>query len=102
MHDKLLQLLGLHHRRSHPSHQLGSCTREHGEGEIGFLRDFGGWSCRLSAAVIESYKELMTMLGDGRLNPLVSNTFPLADTRKGIDLIVSRKATGKVIITIDH
>lgn len=57
---------------------------------------------RLSDAVIDSYKELMVMLGDGRLNPLVSNTFPLADTRKGIDLIVSRKATGKVVITIDH
>lgn len=52
--------------------------------------------------MIDSYKELMVMLGDGRLNPLVSNTFPLADTRKGIDLIVSRKATGKVVITIDH
>ncbi len=44
--------------------------------------------------------ELVAMLGDGRLQPHVSATFPLAEGGQAIRHLADRKAEGRVVVTI--
>jgi NADPH2:quinone reductase len=46
-------------------------------------------------------RELVGMLGDGRLQPHVSATFPLADGGQAIRHVADRKAEGRVVVTVD-
>ncbi len=46
-----------------------------------------------------SQEELMAWLAEGRLKPLVSKTFPLERAVEGLESVVTRKSTGKVVIT---
>ncbi|NBR90508.1 MAG: NADPH:quinone oxidoreductase family protein, partial [Rhodobacteraceae bacterium] len=48
----------------------------------------------------ESLATLMRWHTDGRIKPHISNILPLAETAEGLELLRSRKATGKVIITM--
>jgi NADPH2:quinone reductase len=45
--------------------------------------------------------ELVGMLGDGRLQPHVSATFPLAEGGQAIRHLADRKAEGRVVVTTD-
>jgi len=53
-------------------------------------------------AVIESYRDLMDMLGDGKLSPVISHTLPLEKLVEGIAIVRDRRAQGKVVITVAH
>ncbi|MGE0668492.1 MAG: NADPH:quinone oxidoreductase family protein [Sphingomonadales bacterium] len=46
-----------------------------------------------------SQEQLLEWLAEGRLRPLVSRTFPLERAVEGLESVVSRKSTGKVVIT---
>jgi len=52
-------------------------------------------------ALRASFKELMGWVAQGRLKPHVSMTFALDDVKQGFEALLSRKSTGKVVITID-
>ena len=41
----------------------------------------------------------MEMFAQGRLKPHISDTLPLNRAAEGLELIASRKSTGKVVIT---
>jgi NADPH2:quinone reductase len=46
-----------------------------------------------------SQEELMAWLAEGRIRPLVSKTFPLERAVEGLESVVTRRSTGKVVIT---
>ena len=46
-----------------------------------------------------SQEELLRWLAEGRIKPLVSKTFPLERAVEGLESVVTRKSTGKVVIT---
>ena len=45
--------------------------------------------------------ELLAMLRDGRINPLVSETFPLERGGEAIAKLENREAVGKIVVTMD-
>ncbi|VAW06384.1 Putative Zn-dependent oxidoreductase PA5234 [hydrothermal vent metagenome] len=48
----------------------------------------------------ENTAALFTMVEDGRLTPRITRTLPLEEHRSAFDLLASRSATGKVVMTI--
>ena len=46
-----------------------------------------------------SQEQLLEWLAQGRIAPLVSKTFPLEQAIDGLESVVTRKSTGKVVIT---
>ncbi len=48
----------------------------------------------------ENTAALFTMVEDGRLAPRITRTLPLEEHRSAFDLLASRSATGKVVMTI--
>jgi NADPH2:quinone reductase len=46
-------------------------------------------------------RELVAMLGNGRLQPHVSAAFPLAEAGQAIRHLADRKAEGRVVVTVD-
>ncbi|WP_417816647.1 NADPH:quinone oxidoreductase family protein [Tritonibacter scottomollicae] len=46
----------------------------------------------------ETFDKLMRWLAEGRITPHISHRLPLSETAQGLELIRSRKATGKVIM----
>jgi len=65
---------------------------------IGFW--LGGYRNLRPAVRRESYQTLMGWYETGRLKPHISNTLPLEEVNAGLDLLRTRKATGKVVITL--
>ncbi len=53
------------------------------------------------ASLRESFKELMVWIDEGKLKPHVSMTFALNDIKDAFEALLSRKSTGKVVLTID-
>lgn len=49
---------------------------------------------------MRNLRELAEWIGKGRLSPHVSATFPLEEGAKAIRLLLDRKATGKVVVTV--
>jgi NADPH2:quinone reductase len=49
----------------------------------------------------ESFKTLIGWYLDGKIRPHVSACYPLQDAVAALDHLVSRKSTGKVVITMD-
>lgn len=49
----------------------------------------------------ENVRELMEMYADGKIKPYVSERFPLERAAEAIVHLASRKAMGKVVVTID-
>jgi NADPH2:quinone reductase len=47
----------------------------------------------------QSQEVLLGWLADGRIRPLVSRTFPLERAVEGLESVVTRRSTGKVVIT---
>ncbi|KAK3262366.1 hypothetical protein CYMTET_28773 [Cymbomonas tetramitiformis] len=50
----------------------------------------------------KSFEECMEMLMQGKIKPLVSDTYPLEQTATAIALVRDRKAVGKVVVTIGN
>jgi NADPH:quinone reductase len=45
--------------------------------------------------------ELLAWYAQGRLRPHVSGTFPLASYREALDVVMNRKARGKVVMVVE-
>ena len=67
---------------------------------IGFW--WGGYLASDPAAVTGSLRQLFDWYIEGRLHPHISNVLPLAHAAEGLELIRSRRATGKVVIRCDQ
>ena len=61
---------------------------------------WGAWVAKNPQKHQESVAELLQMYAAGKIKPHVSETFPLADASKAIAHLASRKAMGKVVVTV--
>lgn len=61
---------------------------------------WGGYLSFRPQVLTGSLRQLMEWHGEGRLKPHVSHVLPLDRALEGMDLLRSRKSTGKVVITI--
>lgn len=61
---------------------------------------WGGFAAFRPEAITDSLKALMGWYAQGGLHPHVSHTLPLAQAAEGMELIRTRKSTGKVVITM--
>ncbi|MFA8441483.1 NADPH:quinone oxidoreductase family protein [Yoonia sp.] len=64
---------------------------------IGFY--WGGYLAFNPQALTDSLAELMAWHADGKLKPHVSHTLPLDQAAKALELMRTRKSTGKVVVT---
>ncbi len=64
---------------------------------IGFY--WGGYLKFHPEALTESLADLLQMYADGKLHPHVSHVVPLDQAQDALDLMSSRKSTGKVVVT---
>lgn len=65
---------------------------------IGFY--WGGYMRFAPKVLMDSLAELAMWIADGRITPHISHELPLERAQEGLDLIKTRAATGKVVITI--
>lgn len=65
---------------------------------IGFY--WGGYMSLDPEALVSSMSELMAWHADGRLSPHISHRLPLDRAEDALELLRSRKSTGKVVVTI--
>ena len=65
---------------------------------IGFY--WGSYRQRQPALVAAQFRELFNWWQDGRLKPLVSHRFDLAEAPAALALLRERKSTGKVVLTL--
>ena len=49
----------------------------------------------------ENLAQLLTWYGEGRLRPHISATFPLTSYREALEMVMNRKARGKVVMVLD-
>ncbi|MFW2542081.1 NADPH:quinone oxidoreductase family protein [Primorskyibacter sp. 2E107] len=61
---------------------------------------WGGYLAFRPEVLTGSLEQLLQWHADGRLHPHVSHTLPLDQALDGMDLLRSRKSTGKVVITM--
>ena len=64
---------------------------------IGFY--WGGYLAFAPEALTESLAELMAWYTDGKLHPHISDVLPLDRAAEALDLMATRKSTGKVVVT---
>ncbi|SFR43126.1 NADPH:quinone oxidoreductase family protein [Litoreibacter janthinus] len=65
---------------------------------IGFY--WGGYLRFKPEVLTDSLKQLSIWYAEGKLHPHISHTLPLAQAAEGLELLRSRKSTGKVVITL--
>jgi NADPH2:quinone reductase len=65
---------------------------------IGFY--IGGYRKFRPDVITDSLKTLLDWYQAGRLHPHISHTLPLAQVAEGMELLRSRRSTGKVVITM--
>ncbi len=61
---------------------------------------WGAWAQRDPKAHAKNFAELFAMFEAGKLNPLVTQTYPLADYKEAFACLAERRAQGKVILTM--
>lgn len=61
---------------------------------------WGGYTRVKPSVLTDSFAVLFDWYVNGKLKPHVSHVLPLAQANEGLELLTSRKATGKVVITI--
>ena len=62
---------------------------------------WGGWVAKNPEKHQKNVAELLEMYAQGKIKPFVSERFPLARGAEAITHLASRKALGKVVITVD-
>ncbi|THD74347.1 MAG: NADPH:quinone oxidoreductase family protein [Phenylobacterium sp.] len=62
---------------------------------------WGGWVAKNPARHQANVAELLEMYTAGKIKPFVSERFPLARAADAIKHLASRKAMGKVVVTVD-
>lgn len=67
---------------------------------IGFY--WGGYMAFKPQIIGDSLRQLFAWFEDGKLHPHVSHTLPLESAAEGIELLRSRKSTGKVVIEVNE
>ncbi|MFZ2872441.1 NADPH:quinone oxidoreductase family protein [Zavarzinia sp.] len=67
---------------------------------IGFW--WGAYADKAPEIMAQSFRTLIGWWEEGRLHPHVSDTRPLAQAAEALDLVLERRSTGKVVITIDE
>jgi len=65
---------------------------------IGFY--WGGYAKFKPSVLTDSFAQLFKWFDDGRLKPHVSHALPLEKANEALELLRSRKSTGKVVVTI--
>jgi len=60
---------------------------------------WGGYLKFAPDALTSSLAELMALYKEGRLFPHISHSLPLSQAQEALDLLATRKATGKVVVT---
>ncbi len=48
----------------------------------------------------QSFRQLIRWFEEGKIEPHVSSVVPLAEAGRALDLLESRRATGKVVVTV--
>ncbi len=66
---------------------------------IGFY--WGGYAKFKPSVLTDSFAQLFEWFDQGRLKPHVSHELPLERANEALELLRSRKSTGKVVVTID-
>jgi NADPH:quinone reductase len=66
---------------------------------VGFY--WGSYRRHDPARVRASFEELLRWHGEGRIRPLVSEVRPLAQATEALERLLSRKTSGKIVLTID-
>ncbi|MBR9843979.1 MAG: NADPH:quinone oxidoreductase family protein [Rhodobacteraceae bacterium] len=61
---------------------------------------WGGYLAFKPSIITESLETLLGWYAQGRLKPHVSHTLPLEQTAEAMELLRSRKSTGKVVVTM--
>ncbi len=61
---------------------------------------WGGYRAFRPEVIADSMKTLLAWHSEGKLHPHVSHTFPLAQANEALELLRSRKATGKIVVTM--
>ena len=61
---------------------------------------WGGYLAFRPEVLTGSLAQLMAWHGEGRLKPHISHVLPLEQAAEGMELLRSRKSTGKVVISI--
>ncbi|MNR38406.1 hypothetical protein D3C85_1565070 [compost metagenome] len=61
---------------------------------------WGSFAQRQPADNAANFKELFGWYGEGKLKPLVSQTYPLAEAANAINDLGQRKAVGKVVMQV--
>jgi NADPH2:quinone reductase len=62
---------------------------------------WGAYRKRDSEVLQQSWQQLLQWFDEGALTPHISATYPLAQTPAALASLMERRATGKVVITID-
>ncbi len=63
---------------------------------------WGGYSKVDPGVLTTSFTQLMAWYEQGRLHPHVSHILPLEQANEALNLLRSRKSTGKVVVTLDR
>ena len=61
---------------------------------------WGGYRKRWPDLIAAKFVELMGWYAEGRLLPHISHRVPLAEAARALELLTSRKALGKVVVTV--
>ena len=62
---------------------------------------WGAFTAREPQKFVEQVKELFALMKDGKIDPLVSETFPLERAGDAIAKLENREAVGKLVVTMD-
>ncbi len=62
---------------------------------------WGAFTAREPVKFVEQVKELFVLMAEGKIDPLVSETFPLERAGEAIAKLENREAVGKLVVTID-
>ncbi|NNE52187.1 MAG: NADPH:quinone oxidoreductase family protein [Sulfitobacter sp.] len=62
---------------------------------------WGGYAKLNPRVLTDSFRTLFDWYAEGKLTPHVSNVLPLVEANAGLDLLRTRKATGKVVIEVN-
>ena len=61
---------------------------------------WGGYLAFKPSVITDSLAELVSWHAEKKIKPHVSNSLPLEQATEGMELLRSRKSTGKVVITL--
>jgi NADPH2:quinone reductase len=62
---------------------------------------WGDFARRDPEANAANFAEVFRMAADGRIDPIISETFPIESAPRALGLLASRKAVGKLVLTVD-